>query len=142
MLRFALALCLTVAASAVSAIEIKEVTSAGGINAWVVEEPSIPFTALEIRMRGGASLDLPGKRGATNLMMALIEEGSGDMDAQAFQTKLTKTRLTGCARRFCQALPATQKAPTALRAAISIRPLLATTLTAHRLMARSKASTV
>ena len=82
------AFCLTVAASAVSAIEIKEVTSAGGINAWVVEEPSIPFTALEIRMRGGASLDLPGKRGATNLMMALIEEGSGEMDARAFQTKL------------------------------------------------------
>lgn len=88
MLRFALALCLTIAASAVSAIEIKEVTSAGGINAWVVEEPSIPFTALEIRMRGGASLDLPGKRGATNLMMALIEEGSGEMDAQEFQTRL------------------------------------------------------
>ena len=88
MLRFVLTVCMTLAASVASAIEIKEVTSAGGINAWVVEEPSIPFTALEIRMRGGASLDLPQKRGAVNLMMALIEEGSGDMDARAFQTKL------------------------------------------------------
>jgi len=88
MLRILLTACFVLAASIASAIEIKEVTSDGGINAWVVEEPSIPFTALEIRMRGGASLDLPGKRGAVNLMMALIEEGSGDMDARAFQTKL------------------------------------------------------
>lgn len=88
MYRFVLTICFAVIASVASAIEIKEVTSAGGINAWVVEEPSIPFTALEIRMRGGTSLDLPDKRGATNLMMALIEEGSGDLDARAFQTKL------------------------------------------------------
>ena len=70
-----------------AAIEIKEVTSPGGIEAWMVEEPSIPFAALEIRIRGGASLDAPGKRGAVNLMMALIEEGAGDMDARAFQAK-------------------------------------------------------
>lgn len=88
MLRFVLTVCFAVAASMAAAIEIKEVTSEGGINAWVVEEPSIPFTALEIRMRGGASFDLPEKRGAVNLMMALVEEGSGDMDARAFQTKL------------------------------------------------------
>ena len=58
--------------------------SPGGITAWLVEEDSIPFTALEIRFRGGASLDEPGKRGATYLMTALIEEGAGDMDARAF----------------------------------------------------------
>ena len=68
--------------------DIKQVTSPGGINAWVVEEPSIPFVALEIRFRGSASLDLPGKRGATNLMTALLEEGSGEMSAQEFQTEL------------------------------------------------------
>ena len=88
MLRYILIVCFTLVASVGHAVEIKQVTSQRGINAWVVEEPSIPFTALEIRMRGGASLDLPEKRGATNLMMALIEEGSGDMDARAFQTKL------------------------------------------------------
>ena len=48
-----------------AAIEIKEVTSPGGIEAWMVEEPSIPFAALEIRIRGGASLDAPGKRGSS-----------------------------------------------------------------------------
>jgi len=67
-----------------AAVEITEVTSPGGIKAWLVEEHSIPFAALEIRFQGGASLDAPGKRGATNLMMALVEEGAGDMDAREF----------------------------------------------------------
>ncbi len=67
-----------------AAIDIQTVTSPGGITAWLVQEDNIPFTALEIRFRGGSSLDPQGKDGAVNLMTALIEEGSGDMDAQAF----------------------------------------------------------
>lgn len=67
-----------------AAIEIQTVTSPGGITAWLVQEEKLPFTALEIRFRGGSSLDPAGKEGAVNLMTALIEEGSGDMDAQAF----------------------------------------------------------
>lgn len=63
---------------------IQDVTSPGGIRAWLVEDASIPFTALEIRFRGGANLDPAGKRGVTNLMAALIEEGTGDLDAQGF----------------------------------------------------------
>jgi len=65
-------------------VPITEVMSPGGIRAWLVEEHSIPFVALEIRFDGGASLDAPGKRGAINLMTALIEEGAGDLDAQGF----------------------------------------------------------
>ncbi|XDA98633.1 pitrilysin family protein [Sulfitobacter sp. LCG007] len=65
-------------------VEIQEVTSPGGLTAWLVEEHSIPFTALEIRFRGGASLDAPGKRGAINLMTGLLEEGAGELDARGF----------------------------------------------------------
>ncbi|MEH7830280.1 M16 family metallopeptidase [Gemmobacter denitrificans] len=67
-------------------IDIREVTSPGGIKAWLVEDHSIPFTALEIRFQGGTSLDAPGKRGAVNLMTGLIEEGAAEMDAQGFAT--------------------------------------------------------
>ncbi|MDF1871021.1 pitrilysin family protein [Vannielia sp.] len=63
-------------------VNIKEITSPGGIDAWLVEEHSIPFVALEIRFKGGASLDAPGKRGAINLMTAILEEGAGEMDAR------------------------------------------------------------
>ncbi|UWQ99998.1 insulinase family protein [Rhodobacteraceae bacterium S2214] len=88
MFRFIITAVFAVTASvATAAVDIKTITSDGGINAWVVEEPSIPFVALEIRIRGGASLDAEGKRGAVNLMMGLLEEGSGDMTAQEFQAK-------------------------------------------------------
>ena len=79
----ALGLAIFVAGPA-AAVDIQEVTSPGGIKAWLVEERSIPFVALEIRFRGGGSLDRPGKRGAVNLMTALLEEGAGDLDAQGF----------------------------------------------------------
>ena len=65
-------------------IRIQEVTSPGGLNAWLVEERSIPFVALEIRFKGGASLEAPGKRGAINLMTGLLEEGAGELDSRGF----------------------------------------------------------
>lgn len=63
------------------AIEIQEITSPGGIKAWLIEDHSIPFTALSLMFRGGASLDAPGKRGQMSLMTALLEEGAGEMDS-------------------------------------------------------------
>lgn len=85
MIRFALTLMAFVAAMpAWAAVDIKEVKSEGGLTAWLVEDHSIPFVALEIRFRGGASLDAPGKRGAVNLMTALLEEGAGELDARQF----------------------------------------------------------
>jgi len=84
MIRFALAAVLALAALPARAVDIQSVTSPGGITAWLVENHEIPFTALEIRFRGGASLDAPGKRGAINLMTATLEEGAGDLDSQGF----------------------------------------------------------
>ena len=77
-------IALALAAPARAGLEIREVTSPGGITAWLQEESSIPFIALEIRFKGGTSLDLPGKRGATYMMAGLLEEGAGDLDAEAF----------------------------------------------------------
>lgn len=77
-------LLLLLAAPLRAEIAVKEVVSPGGIKAWLVEEHSIPFTALEIRFRGGTALDAPDRRGAVNLMTALIEEGAAEMNAQKF----------------------------------------------------------
>ena len=90
MLRFALIIAILVPFGARAAVEIQEVTSPGGITAWLVEEPSIPFVAMDIRFKGGSSLDPEGKRGATYMMMGLLEEGAGDLDARAF-TEATET---------------------------------------------------
>ncbi|MEL6958607.1 MAG: pitrilysin family protein [Pseudomonadota bacterium] len=85
MIRVLFAAVLSLTAMSAKAIEIQEVTSPGGIEAWLVQEDEIPFVAIEFIFDGGASLDEPAKRGATNLMMGLLEEGSGDLDARQFQ---------------------------------------------------------
>ncbi|RLJ51843.1 zinc protease [Litoreibacter meonggei] len=84
MIRVVLATCFALIALPAAAIDIKEVTSPGGIKAWLVEEASIPFTALEIRFKGGASLDADGKRGAAYLMSGLLDEGAGDLTSTEF----------------------------------------------------------
>lgn len=68
-------------------VDIQEVTSPGGIEAWLVEDHSIPFTALEIRFKGGAALDPEGKRGAAYFMSGMLEEGAGDYDARGFAAR-------------------------------------------------------
>lgn len=65
-------------------IAIQEITSPGGITAWLVEDHNIPFTALEIQFKGGSSLEAPDKRGVINLMTATLEEGAGEMDSKGF----------------------------------------------------------
>jgi len=67
-----------------AATDIQEVTSPGGITAWLVQEDSIPMVALQFSFRGGSSQDPMDKLGATNLMVGLLEEGAGPLDATGF----------------------------------------------------------
>ena len=66
--------------------EIQTIVTRQGVNAWLVEDHNIPFVALELRFIGGASIEPLEKRGVATLMTGLLEEGSGDMDAQSFAT--------------------------------------------------------
>jgi zinc protease len=70
-----------------AAVEIEEVTSPAGLTAWVVEDRSLPFVAIELQFRGGAALDPADRPGAVNLMTALLEEGAGARDAASFQAE-------------------------------------------------------
>lgn len=69
-----------------AATDIQQVKTGTGISAWLVEDRNIPFVALELRFKGGTSVEPLEKRGIVNLMMGLLEEGSGDMDARSFST--------------------------------------------------------
>ncbi|WP_299910763.1 pitrilysin family protein [uncultured Paracoccus sp.] len=88
MIRATFALILTMLALPAQAIEIQDVTSPAGIKAWLVEDHTIPFTAISLDFKGGASLEAEGKRGAINLMTATLEEGAGPMDSTAFAQEL------------------------------------------------------
>ena len=84
MIRALFTAALLLAAPVRAEIAIQEVTSPGGIKAWLVEDHNIPFTALELQFKGGSSLEAPDKRGVINLMTATLEEGAGEMDSKAF----------------------------------------------------------
>ena len=71
-----------------AATEIETVRSPGGITAWLVREPSIPVIAVEFSFRGGSALDPAGRKGVANMLSALLDEGAGELDSLAFQTKL------------------------------------------------------
>jgi len=77
----------------VAATKIVPVTSPGGIEAWLVEEPSIPVIALDIAFRGGTALDPAVKLGLAHMVSALLDEGAGDLDALAFQSEVERRAI-------------------------------------------------
>ncbi|WP_259782293.1 M16 family metallopeptidase [Aestuariispira ectoiniformans] len=86
----ALALVVTFFSAPVAyAVDVQEVISPGGIKAWLIEDSSLPVTAIEFTFREhGAALDPKGKEGLADLTSSLIDEGAGDLDSQAFQGAL------------------------------------------------------
>ncbi|MDQ6435055.1 pitrilysin family protein [Mesorhizobium sp. LHD-90] len=81
-------LLLIVSFPAQAAVKIQEVTSPGGITAWLVEDYSVPIVSLRFSFAGGETQDPPGKEGMANLITGLFDEGAGDLDSDAFQTRL------------------------------------------------------
>jgi zinc protease len=73
--------------SARGEVDITPVTTQTGLTAWLVQDTSIPFVALDLIFVGGSVLDSDATSGAVSLMTALLEEGAGEMDAQAFATR-------------------------------------------------------
>jgi zinc protease len=70
------------------AMKIQTIKSPGGIEAWLVEEHSVPLMALRFSFEGGNSQDPAGKEGVANFLTAMMDEGAGDLDAAAFQEKM------------------------------------------------------
>lgn len=81
-----LLLILPVSAGAMTPIQT--VTSPGGITAWLVRDTSIPVIALSFSFRGGSAADPAGREGVANMLSALLDEGAGELDSLAFQTRL------------------------------------------------------
>ncbi len=76
------------------AIEVQEVTSPGGITAWLVEEHGLPIISLDAGFDGGGRIDPAGKTGLAFLTSMLMNEGAGDFDSTAFQQKLEEKAIS------------------------------------------------
>ena len=87
MVTMALSLLSATAAQSQSS-RITEVTSPGGIKAWLVHDTTLPLIAVEFAFLGGASQDGKDLPGLANLTASLLDEGAGGLDAHAFQSAL------------------------------------------------------
>jgi zinc protease len=82
-------LSLALSAHAAQATEIQEVTSPGGITAWLVEEHALPLVAIRVSFRGsGYAYDPTGKLGRATLAAGMLTEGAGDLDSRSFNEAL------------------------------------------------------
>lgn len=70
------------------ALEIARLVTESGIEVWHVEERSVPLIVMEAAWETGAAYDPEGKEGLALMLAALMGEGAGDLDAQAFQGRL------------------------------------------------------
>ena len=70
------------------AMNIQEVTSPGGIKAWLVEAHENPLLALKFSFEGGNSQDPKGKEGVANFLSAMLDEGAGDIASSDFQEQM------------------------------------------------------
>jgi len=89
----AVTLALLAAAPAQAMTKIERVVSPGGIEAWLVREPSVPLIAMDFAFRGGANQDPAGKPGVAFMTAATLDEGAGDLDAKAFQDRLERNAV-------------------------------------------------
>lgn len=67
---------------------VQRVVSPGGVEAWLVRQTHLPVLALSFAFRGGTSQDAAGREGTGNLMAAMLDEGAGDLDSDAFHGRL------------------------------------------------------
>ncbi len=70
------------------ATNIERMVSPGGIEAWLVREPSVPLIAMHFAFKGGASQDPALKPGVASLAASLLDDGAGDLDTKAFHRKI------------------------------------------------------
>ena len=75
-------------APSAGAMTIERVVSPAGIEAWLVEDHTLPVVAVRFAFPGGAALDPAGKSGLASVTAALLDEGAGPYDTAAFQIRL------------------------------------------------------
>jgi zinc protease len=94
---FILATCLAVtpltSTASHAAAKIQHLISPGGIEAWFVQDSTVPLIAMEYAFRGGTAQDPADKPGVGNMVSGLLDEGSGDLDSRAFHERLERRAI-------------------------------------------------
>ena len=87
---FALISCLTISSGVTASPKIANWQTANGVEVYFVEAPEIPMLDVRLVYKAGSAQD--GElHGIASLTASLMDEGAGDMDANAFNDRLADT---------------------------------------------------
>jgi len=87
-LSFVLLLNIVALGRPAQAMDIKSVKSSSGVEAWLVEEHSVPLVALRFAFIGGSAQDPADKAGVGNFLAGMLDEGAGELKAAEFQDRM------------------------------------------------------
>ena len=76
-----------------AAAKIQRLVSPGGIEAWFVQDATVPLIAMEYAFGGGAAQDPADKPGVANMVASLLDEGAGDLDSKTFHERLERRAI-------------------------------------------------
>jgi len=76
-----------------AAAKIQHLVSPGGIQAWFVQDATVPLIAMEYAFDGGAAQDPAGKPGVSNMVASLMDEGAGELDSKTFHERLERRAI-------------------------------------------------
>ena len=76
-----------------AAAKIQHLVSPGGIEAWFVQDATVPLIAIEFAFGGGATQDPTDKPGVGNMVASLIAEGSDDLESKSFHERLDRRAI-------------------------------------------------
>jgi zinc protease len=70
------------------AIAVERFTAANGLQVLLAERHANPFIEAKLTLRAGVEYDPPGREGLSSLTAAMLTEGAGTLEAEAFWQRL------------------------------------------------------
>lgn len=73
--------------------KIQHLVTPGGIEAWFVQDATVPLVAMEYAFSGGSAQDPPDKPGVGHMVASLLDEGAGDLPSKTFREQLDRRAI-------------------------------------------------
>ncbi len=67
---------------------VQRLHSPSGIEAWLIEDHTLPILSMQFGFRGGPVLDPPDRAGTAQMLSSLLTEGAGPLEGGAFRRAL------------------------------------------------------
>ena len=77
-----------------AATDIQKVISPGGIEAWLVQDSSVPIVSMRFDFDAGSSFDPENRPGLSAMLSNILTKGAGDLDEQSFQRQLNDRSIS------------------------------------------------